>query len=190
MIHIVDDFLTQLEYNRMLDTFLFSEFPWQYNEYKVGEDDQTLENFQFVHSFYKISSHYGGVVHNQSTYFEHLLPILSRIEYIGLHKIKANLQPLFKEAFKSDFHTDYSDDHGLCGHMTTGIYYLNSCNGYTEFENGQKVDCLANRWVTFPSNWQHRGVSQTDMRVKLLLNFNYFTPHLNNSGEAEKNSDK
>ena len=72
MLHITDDFLTQLEYNRMLDTFLFSQFPWQYNEYKVGEDDQTLENFQFIHQFYQISSHFGGVVHEQSLSLIHI----------------------------------------------------------------------------------------------------------------------
>ncbi len=186
MIKITDNFLTQLEYKRMLDTLLFSAFPWQYNEYKVGGDADSVENFQFVHSFYKVESHYGGVVHDQSAFFEHLLPILSRVEYIGLHRIKANLQPLFKEAYKSDYHYDYIDDSGTCDHMTNGIYYLNTCNGYTEFENGEKVDCVANRWIQFPANMKHRGVSQTDMRVKLLINFNFFIPHLNTIGENTK----
>tara|TARA_B100000131_G_C17911195_1_gene530418 strand:- start:149 stop:712 length:564 start_codon:yes stop_codon:yes gene_type:complete len=187
MIKITDEFLTQLEYNRMLNTFLFEEFPWQYNEYKVT-GDESVENFQFCHGLMDISSHQGDLKHYQSNYFENILPILTRINYLGLHRIKANMQPLFKEAYKSDFHYDYNniDGGGPCPHMTTGIYYLNTCNGYTEFETGEKVECVANRWITFPANILHRGVSQTDMRVKLVINFNFFEPHLNNKGEDIK----
>ena len=189
-IRLTDDFLTQAEYKTLFDTLFFKKFPWQYSEYKVNGDFESIENFQFVHSFFRSENHYGGLIHDKSDHFNLLLPILSRLEYIGLHRIKANLQPLFKEPYKSDFHTDYGDKNGTCEYMTTGIYYVNTCNGYTEFEDGSKVQSRANRWIQFPSNLAHRGVSQTDMRVKSVINFNFFTPHLNNSGEGEKNSDK
>ena len=60
--------------------------------------------------------------------------------------------------------------------MTTAIYYVNTCDGFTEFEDGTKTEAVANRLVKFPSNLKHRGVSQTDTRFKCVINFNYFTP--------------
>ena len=57
---------------------------------------------------------------------------------------------------------------------TTGIFYVNSNNGRTEFEDGTKIDCVANRMITFPSHMRHAGVTTTDSHCKVLINFNYF----------------
>ena len=84
------------------------------------------------------------------------------------------MQPLFKEPYISDYHSDYSDERGTCDYMTTGIYYINTCDGYTEFEDGTITECIANRLVKFPANLKHRGVSQTDARVKSVINLNFF----------------
>ena len=59
-------------------------------------------------------------------------------------------------------------------HWTTAIFYLNSNNGYTEFEDGTKVESVANRFVSFPSTLKHRGTSCTDENVRVVINFNYF----------------
>ena len=50
---------------------------------------------------------------------------------------------------------------------------MNTNNGYTEFEGGQKVESVANRLVTFPSKIEHCGVSQTDEQTRILINFGY-----------------
>ena len=59
--------------------------------------------------------------------------------------------------------------------MTTAIYYLNTNNGFTKFENGDKVNSVANRIVIFDSNLKHTGTSCTDSYARLLINFNYFS---------------
>jgi hypothetical protein len=58
-------------------------------------------------------------------------------------------------------------------HFTTSILYINTNNGYTELESGEKIESVANRLVSFPTNIKHRGVSQTDEQTRVLLNFNY-----------------
>ena len=58
--------------------------------------------------------------------------------------------------------------------MTTAIYYVNTCDGFTEFEDGTKTEAVANRLVKFPANLKHRGVSQLDNRFKCVINFNFF----------------
>ena len=53
------------------------------------------------------------------------------------------------------------------------IANINTNNGYTEFENGEKVKSVANRLVMFPSNFEHRGVTQTDEQTRIMINFNF-----------------
>ena len=57
--------------------------------------------------------------------------------------------------------------------LTTSIYYIGTNNGYTELENGQKIESVANRLVSFPANTSHRGVTQTDEQRRIVINFNY-----------------
>ena len=44
----------------------------------------------------------------------------------------------------------------------------------TLFANGQKVDSVKNRMVTFDNSLLHTGTPCTDKSVRVLLNFNYF----------------
>ena len=58
---------------------------------------------------------------------------------------------------------------------TTSIFYMNTNNGYTIFENGTKVESVANRMITFPANIKHTGTSCTDEKTRVVINFNYFS---------------
>ena len=56
----------------------------------------------------------------------------------------------------------------------TAIFYINSNDGYTEFEDGTIVNSIQNRILIFPGNLKHRGASPTDVKSRALLNINYF----------------
>jgi hypothetical protein len=56
----------------------------------------------------------------------------------------------------------------------TAIFYINTNNGYTEFNDGTKVDSVENRMLIFPSKLSHRAVAQTDEDQRIVINFNYF----------------
>ena len=58
---------------------------------------------------------------------------------------------------------------------TTGILYINTCNGYTKFENGKKVKSVENTYVEFDSTLKHTGTTCTDTDRRLVLNINYIT---------------
>ena len=70
---------------------------------------------------------------------------------------------------RSGFHIDFHYEHSR-----TAIFYVNTNNGYTEFEDGTKVESVANRFVSFAGDLLHRGVSQTDTKERVVINFNYF----------------
>ena len=56
----------------------------------------------------------------------------------------------------------------------TAVFYVNTNNGYTIFESGEKVSSVENRMVIFDSNILHTGTTCTDERVRCVLNFNYY----------------
>ena len=117
---------------------------------------------------------------------EHLNPFMNKLHAQAVFRIKANLESWKGDIpFKSNFHVDNSMSEAfvrtVTGYeyrkvkdMTTGIYYLNTCNGYTEFEDGTIVNSVANRFVSFPAFTKHRGVSQTDTKTRIVINFNYW----------------
>ena len=90
------------------------------------------------------------------------------LKYISLCRITVNL--LFKQETPSisAFHTDFNEKK-----LTTAIFYLNTNNGYTEFKDGNRIDCIRNRLVMFPAIIPHRAIGQTDVKQRIVLNFNF-----------------
>ena len=69
------------------------------------------------------------------------------------------------------FHTDFTT---LPVPFTTVVFYLNTNNGYTLFEDGTKVDSVANRMVMFNGNTKHTSASHTEGdRFRFVLNINF-----------------
>ena len=58
--------------------------------------------------------------------------------------------------------------------LKTSIFYINTNNGYTEFENGVRIESVSNRICVFDSKLIHRGVSHTlPDNYRIVVNFNY-----------------
>ena len=90
-------------------------------------------------------------------------------------KIKANLLTRTPNIIENSFHVDETGrPEKKLKQLTTSIFYVNTNNGYTKFEDGTKVESIANRMVTFPTNMKHTGTSCTDERTRVVINFNYF----------------
>jgi hypothetical protein len=87
-------------------------------------------------------------------------------------KAKVNCNFVTNEIIEHGLHTDI-EPRSLGESMTTAIYYVNSNDGYTLFEDGTKVESVANRLVMFPCNTKHTGTSCTDQRYRMVINLNY-----------------
>jgi len=174
MIQVIDNYLSVLQHQKLSEYLLVEgQCEWKYNNRKVAENDDPY-NYQFTHLFYTFHSLHGAARHVVSNQIDILKPLVNKIRCISLHRIKANLEPIKPERSYSQFHYDVCMDGKPCPSMTTGIYYINTNDGYTEFETGDKVKSVANRFVQFPSDIKHRGVSQLDTKVRCVLNLNYF----------------
>lgn len=171
-IEVIDDLLREPE-PTSLENFLIHRLDWKYIDNKDienGGDD--LYDYQFIHMFFQ-----GGYASN---FYREIEPIVRRFPVLAVHRVKANLEVYTGKQSKGDFHFDWLHPtiNMPTNNMMTAIYYVNSNNGYTEFEDGTKVDSVRNRIVTFPSNMKHRGVSQTDTRTRMVINFNWFVSQI------------
>ena len=151
---IIDNFLSDDEFNNLFRLITDSEFPWFYGLVVSGS-----QYTQFTHCFYN----YDQPTH----YYSRLRFIREKLNVKSFVRIKANLNPKTETLQEHDYHIDYPN-------MNTAIFYLNTCVGYTKFKNGEKVDSIANRMLIFDSNLEHTGTSCTDTHCRLLINFNYF----------------
>jgi len=174
---IIDDFLDHDDFKNIQKLLLGAEFPWFYNSgiNYLEDTPQTpnpysLMDFQFVHTFYVSKGGYETV---HSGFFDSLLPILNKLPIKVLYRIKANLLTPTDETRVSGFHIDPPD---ATYKLTTAIFYLNTNNGYTQFKDREKkVESIANRMVTFPSQLLHSGTSCTDQKTRVVINLNYLS---------------
>ena len=168
-IQVIDDYLSPKEYE-MIRSCVMGEndrgnikdsFLWQWALEPDG-------HFQFCHLLY--SSYY-----ILSPYFDLMRPIISKENMVSIARIKANLVTCTEDVIVYDqcFHQDFSPESSK--RMTTGIYYINTNDGYTLFEDGTKVESVGNRFLRFPGYMRHTGTSCSNVDRRVLINFNYYT---------------
>ena len=154
------NFLSKQDFFTIEEVMLSGNFPWHYNANIVNKNDP-VDYFQFTHVFYRNNS-------ISSSYFSLLNPILDKIKCLGLLQIKANLLTKTNTHVEHGFHRDYDNDK-----VTTGVFYINTNNGYTKFKNSNIERSEKNKYVEFKSKLLPTGASCTDENIRVVLNFNY-----------------
>tara|TARA_R100001086_G_C11810587_1_gene251420 strand:- start:700 stop:1215 length:516 start_codon:yes stop_codon:yes gene_type:complete len=161
-IKVTNNFINQKDFIKLQEHMLGSFFPWYYNPMVVFDQD-SKDYFQFTHLFYN------GDADMASTHSGLLKPILDKIEPFTICRVKANLLTKTNKIIEHGFHTDFTND----DRITTGVFYINSNNGYTKFENGQVHKSEANKFVEFNSTEMHTGSTCTDENIRIVINLNY-----------------
>ncbi len=161
-LEIIDDFLPNNQFQSIERTLMGDWFPWYYNPYVVHKGEKYGKS-QFTHVFFSCDPPWNG---KKSESFDLLMPCIQKLKCIGLHRIKANLTQRTVFHRKPKYHIDVKN-------MLTAIFYINTCNGYTRFKKGPNVKSVANRMVIFDSNLQHSGVTCTNDRIRVVVNFNF-----------------
>jgi len=161
-----DNFLAKEEFITFSNSIIELNFPWNFSSTMTPYDPESTPGF-FVHIVYDSNV-------PTSPVYDSLFTILNQLNVAVILRIRLNLNHRLPEPYYSPFHSDTEDmSKDIATRWTTSILYINTNNGYTEFEDGTKVESVANRLVTFPSNIRHRIVTQTDEQTRILINFNY-----------------
>jgi len=180
-IKIEDNFLEQEKFNEiqlMLDPMADPNptnpsIPWffkykYYAESAGAPAKNELDQFQFTHTFYDSGA-------PQSSQMQQLQCLVDLLKPVAIYRIVGNLLTRLPNIVKNPFHTDLSFlAEEQLKQWTTSIFYVNTNNGYTVFEDGTKVESVANRMLTFPANMKHTGTTCTDQSIRIIINFNYY----------------
>ena len=156
---VIKNFLKQEEADYIESTMLSSTFPWFYSGSVNTPEDS--DRFFFSHSII----HEGNI--NSNFYDSIASPILKILKPDKLSRIKCNLFVKQNKQIKTGMHTDMKEEHEVF------LYYVNTNNGFTLFENGDKVPSIKNTALIFDGKLKHAAVLQTDEKVRINVNINY-----------------
>lgn len=166
---VLDDFLPEDEFKVFEDFIMGTEFEWYWSDGQAEIPQK--DRYMFNHMFF---CHIDGI---NSRYYEICRPVMQKLWRSGnkmkVVRIKANLTTQSVTPEGSGYHTDYKN-------ITTAIHYINTNNGYTEFKDGGIIESVRNRMIIFDSNLFHQGVSNTDDKRRVVVNYNYETKSISN----------
>tara|TARA_B100000131_G_C17750514_1_gene464965 strand:+ start:26 stop:547 length:522 start_codon:yes stop_codon:yes gene_type:complete len=163
-IKVIDKFLPTDVYYGIRNYFTSDNCPWVICD-GIASAQSGIDDWQLAHPIY-VSEYRSGSLN-------FIRPIIDRIQPDVICRIKANSRRVRNELKEDELHTDFKF---VCDDYYTGIYYVNSNDGYTSFEDGTKVDSIGNRMVIFKGNTMHGGSTHTDTICKwrVVINFNWF----------------
>ena len=159
MIKVIDNFLEKDVFEEIEKIVMGDKFPWFFNDFKNDSDD--INNFQFTHTVVR------GNGEVESKFIQYMKPFFDKLNIKKIFRIKINLTTRTQKLFNHLYHTDVPFE------CTTAIFYINSNNGKTIFKNGETVNSVANRMVTFPTQTLHAGANCTNDIARVVINFNY-----------------
>ena len=183
-IEVFDNFLSKEDFAKIKELPL--KLDWKFLDHKV----KPLDNHcQFVHLFYNKDN-----TDKKSSFYNLLSPLIDKMNIKVLTRIKANLTLKSNSIKQYEMHIDESNILGTLenfasnennnelqqvinnsfNNLKTAIYYLNTNNGKTVFENGQEVQSKENRLVVFSGKLYHAGTTHTDTPYRSVINLNYF----------------
>ena len=157
----VTNFLDKDKSQSILDYMTSVRFPWLYMNCstEIGDGNSMFNNTLYSNN-------------QENKYYKFVCKdLIEKICPKQIFRIKANLTTnvdTYKNMFK--YHTDFENiNNGL-----TSIYYVNTNNGGTEFENGKFVKSEKGKIVTFPMNTKHKTIAHTDFSyARIVININY-----------------
>ena len=163
-IEVFDNFLEHELFKKISDKIINSQ--WSYSDLIISFDKRIcdeLDNHQMYNMIYSDDE-------PKSDMFHLIRGIMmnDKFNFKSLIKIKANLSFRTTEKIIHGYHVDVPYE------CKTAIYYLNTNDGCTMFEDGREVGSVENRLVIFNSQLAHTGTTCTYQKIRSVINFNYF----------------
>ena len=160
MIDVVDNFLNEKDFDEVFNTISSNNFPW-FTIDRLNENADNDNDFQLIHTIISDGQ--------PNSNFTNIIDITCKpMPRINIYRARVNLFTKTHVNKNYGFHKDMDN-------AKTLLLYLEDSNGYTEFEDGIKVESKQNRAVLFNSDFLHQTVSQTDVKFRrnININFNY-----------------
>ena len=166
-VQIFNNFLDQEVFLEIKKFIMSPRCQWRYVNYIAHKDGRDNDNDgYFVHSFKDCHPQTFEDRYPESPHFPLIAKILDKIQYQNILRIRSSLYPRRDVQKPDPFHVDYNFPHRVC------IFYVNTNNGYTMFESGEKILSVENQLATFDGSEKHCSVVQTDTSARYIVNIN------------------
>ena len=166
-VQIFNNFLDQEVFLEIKKFIMSPRCQWRYVNYIAHKDGRDNDNDgYFVHSFKDCHPQTFEDRYPESPHFPLIVKILDKIQYQNILRIRSSLYPRRDVQKPDPFHIDYNFPHRVC------IFYVITNNGYTMFENGEKIPSVENQLATFDGSEKHCSVVQTDTPARYIVNIN------------------
>ncbi len=164
---VIDNFLSPSDFKELKNfTICRGDLPW-YPRIGVSEEGKS-DGYFLMHPFYNNFK-------PSSEHFNILFPILEKLDPLAIIRIKANFYPTTKQIIHHNFHVDFLDMDDSPISCKGCLFYLNTNNGKTIFENGTEIESVENRALLFDPSIYHQSTTCTDDAIgRFNINFNYF----------------
>ena len=158
---IIDNFLPQDYFEYLQKMMLDHSFPWLYNAVVANKSEIQDEHFYFTHNLFQDFQ-------PTSSLFGEFVPFFKQLEMNAMVRARALLYVNQGKQIAHEKHIDFKFPH------KTAVFYMNTNNGYTEFEDGTKVESVENRIVFFDGSKLHNSSTCTDQKIRVVVSLNYF----------------
>ena len=167
---IIDNFLTDNDFNLLVSN-------------TVGRNDGHQVQFRVVSNV----ENFGAIEENWSWYminmlystdtpqneicgkiYEMFVPKFKKLaNFKTMIRIKINAYPYTNVVKEHKEHIDFNYEH------IGAVFSLNTCDGYTKFSDGTKVESVANRIVFFDASKYHQSTTTSNAKLRYNINFNF-----------------
>ena len=167
---IIDNFLTDNDFNLLVNN-------------TVGRNDGHQVQFRVVSNV----ENFGAIEENWSWYminmlystdtpqneicgkiYEMFVPKFKELaNFKTMIRIKMNAYPYTNVVKEHKEHIDFNYEH------IGAVFSLNTCDGYTKFFDGTKVESVANRIVFFDASKYHQSTTTSNAKLRYNINFNF-----------------
>ena len=168
---VLDNFLDQDSFLEVKKFITSPRCQWRFVDFIAHKDkrDNDKDGY-FIHSFTDRHPETLEERFQVSPNFTILSKLMKRIKedisYKNVLRVRSSLYPRRHTQNPDPMHVDYTFPHTVC------IFYVNTNNGYTMFDDGEKVSSLENRLLIFNGSEKHCSVVQTDTSGRFIININ------------------
>ena len=168
---IIDNFLDVSEFSTLINITIGRSDGHQ-TEFRVVSN---VENFgvreEDYWSWYLVNMIYYEDIPQNEIYPNICNLFIPRFQHIANFKtmirIKMNAFPYTNVVKEHERHVDFSYEH------IGAVFSLNTCDGYTKFSDGTKVESVANRIVFFDASKYHQSTTTSNAKLRYNMNFNF-----------------
>ena len=189
-IKVIDNFLSQSEFEIICKNTIEREdlqFTFVSNVENVGSGSDDYWSWYMIHMVYSKTAspksflmdvagfqevESSPLAEPQSEIYTNIcdkfVPRFKQVaNFRNLIRIKINAYPYTNIVKEHKDHIDSDFKH------TGAVFSLNTCDGFTKFSDGTKVESVANRIVFFDASKFHHSTTTSNAKLRYNINFNF-----------------